>query len=98
MIIREISDFNLETGRNGLKSGVSSIIREIKLTALGRYWSVSIRLNNSVLRYLVEAACRVAMDTSHLKLELCHLHQAPEYQSSFSIGENFYNSENYYQY
>ena len=27
-IIREISDSNLETGRNSLKSGVSQIIRE----------------------------------------------------------------------
>ena len=27
-IIREISDSNLETGRNGSKSGVSRIIRE----------------------------------------------------------------------
>ena len=27
-IIREISDSNLETGRNGLKSGVSRIIQE----------------------------------------------------------------------
>ena len=33
-VIREISDSNLETGRNGSKSGVSRIIRESKLTAL----------------------------------------------------------------
>ena len=33
-IIREISDSNLETERNSLKSGVSRIVQELELTAL----------------------------------------------------------------
>ena len=70
-----------------------------ELTALGRYWSVSIPLNCSVWRCLVEAACRIAMDTSFLLLELCHLQQPCRHQHlSSSIGENDFHSENYYLY